>query len=180
MMLGTGGSITCPYHRRHREIEPSGDDAKQLAEILLDDERQRTDLLRMAAISSSPDVVGKLAQLLEQRSLRVVECIPITSRSGGVSQAARSVDGTSAAAVLDSPPGIRDVPQLSTKTWIEIRLVDQDGKPVPNERYWMKLPDGSEQRGSLDDKGSARVEGIDPGTCMISFPDIDKREWRPF
>ena len=64
------------------------------------------------------------------------------------------------------------------KSWIEIELLDQQGKPVPDEEYQVELPDGSTVDGNLDGMGLARVDGIDPGTCKITFPNLDKRIWR--
>ncbi len=61
--------------------------------------------------------------------------------------------------------------------WIEIELKDDQGNTIPNERYRIKLPDGSTQEGNLDANGRARVDGIDPGTAQVSFPDIDVNEW---
>lgn len=76
----------------------------------------------------------------------------------------------------DAPPHKAD----DTKTsWVEIELIDQDDEPVPGERYRIELPDGSVDSGSLDANGIARVEGIDPGTCKVSFPDLDKDAWGP-
>jgi len=64
------------------------------------------------------------------------------------------------------------------KTWIEIELVDEEGKPVPGEAYEVTLPDGTQvARGSLDHKGFKRIEGIDPGNCKITFPRLDKDAW---
>ena len=62
------------------------------------------------------------------------------------------------------------------KTWIEIELLDQNLKPVPNEPYEIHLPDGSRRRGTLDENGRARIEGIDPGTCEVTFRNIDSGE----
>lgn len=64
------------------------------------------------------------------------------------------------------------------KSWIEVELLDQQGNPVPNEEYLVELPDGSTVDGNLDDKGLVRIDGIDPGTCKITFPKLDKRIWR--
>jgi hypothetical protein len=71
------------------------------------------------------------------------------------------------------------VPDPEKKSWIEIELVDEDDNPVPGVAYRITLPDGeSVAAGTLDDKGFARVEGIDPGTCKITFPDLDKDAWQ--
>jgi hypothetical protein len=62
--------------------------------------------------------------------------------------------------------------------WVEIELVDHRGKPVPGEAYRIELPDGKGVSGTLDEKGLARVDGIvDPGTCKITFPRLDKTAW---
>jgi type VI secretion system secreted protein VgrG len=63
------------------------------------------------------------------------------------------------------------------KAWIEIELVDDNGKPVPGEEYEVTTPEGTVARGTLDEKGFARVDGIDPGTCKVTFPRLDKRAW---
>ena len=62
--------------------------------------------------------------------------------------------------------------------WIEIELVDEEGQPVPGEPYKITLPDGTTVAdGTLDEKGFARVDGIDPGTCKVTFPNLDKDAW---
>jgi hypothetical protein len=62
--------------------------------------------------------------------------------------------------------------------WIEIKLVDQEGKPVPGEKYRVELPDGSIRQGVLNSEGVAWEGNLDPGTCKITFPDLDGTEWR--
>jgi hypothetical protein len=62
--------------------------------------------------------------------------------------------------------------------WVEIALVDKEGNPVAGQDYEIRLPDGRIVTGALDDRGAARVEGIDPGTCKIRFPSLDKTVWQ--
>lgn len=66
---------------------------------------------------------------------------------------------------------------IEEKSWIEIELVDEEDEPVPGEKYKITLPDGSVAQGTLDQNGFARVEGIDSGTCQITFPMLDKDAW---
>ena len=78
------------------------------------------------------------------------------------------------------PPSPAEPPpesEPSVVDFIEIGLRDRDGKPVPGVRYTVKLPDGSERSGRLDRNGFARISGIDPGTCEVSFPDLHGPEW---
>lgn len=63
------------------------------------------------------------------------------------------------------------------KTWIEIELVDPNGKPAANERYKLTMPDGSIKYGRLDQEGKARVEKLEPGSCQVTFPDRDEESW---
>jgi hypothetical protein len=61
--------------------------------------------------------------------------------------------------------------------WIEIELVGEDDSPVGGERFQLVLPDGSTREGVLDHAGRVRIEGIDPGTCKVSFPNLDEEAW---
>jgi hypothetical protein len=63
--------------------------------------------------------------------------------------------------------------------FIEIELLDQKGHPIPHERFRVVAPNKKPFEGFLDDKGFARIDGIDPGTCDISFPDLDAGTWKP-
>ncbi len=62
-------------------------------------------------------------------------------------------------------------------SWIEIQLVDELGGPVPGEQYLVKTPDGKEVRGALNKEGLAHVALSQPGTCQISFPNLDGETW---
>lgn len=62
-------------------------------------------------------------------------------------------------------------------SWIEIEMVDEDGKPVTGQTYKVTLPDDSVAEGTLDEKGIARIEGFEPGSCKVTFPRLDKDAW---
>lgn len=69
------------------------------------------------------------------------------------------------------------IPAESKKTWVEVELLDKNNRPVKGVAVELTLPDGAKVKGTLSDKGSFRVDGIDPGTCKVAFPDLDGREW---
>ena len=71
------------------------------------------------------------------------------------------------------------VTSSTTKTWVEIELLDQDGNPVPGISYELTLPGGRKIKGSLDSSGLAMVRDIEPGQCTLSFPELDGSEWDP-
>jgi len=58
------------------------------------------------------------------------------------------------------------------KTFVAIELKDEAGAPRAGEKYRVTLPDGTVKEGFLDMEGKARVEGVDPGNCKITFPDL--------
>ncbi len=64
-------------------------------------------------------------------------------------------------------------------SWIELQLVDDAGQPVAGEAYEVEMADGTVATGTTGADGVARVSGIDPGTCKIRFPNLDKDAWEP-
>src|SRR5262245_37888432 len=133
---------------------------------------------------SERELLEHLAGRLVSEGLLVVSC--------GDSYLA-SLQGTSqaAAAPASQPPATtplqdeqaakEEKPAAAPEEehWIEIELLDDEGKPVAGERYFVELPDGSSLSGRTDGQGRARVEGVDPGTAKVSFPDLDKKMYEP-
>jgi type VI secretion system secreted protein VgrG len=76
-------------------------------------------------------------------------------------------------------PDKKDGKDEKAKTsWIAIEMKDEADQPVVGEAYQITLPDGETvASGSLDEKGCARVEGIESGSCKITFPNLDKSAW---
>jgi phage baseplate assembly protein gpV len=67
------------------------------------------------------------------------------------------------------------VPETS---FIELELVDPEGEPVAFASYLVTGSDRNEFSGILDAKGRARVEGLVPGNCTVTFPELDGDDWR--
>jgi hypothetical protein len=66
------------------------------------------------------------------------------------------------------------------KTWIEIVLINDEDPPlpVPFKKYRIELASGETREGMLDANGRARIVGIDPGKCQVTFPGLDKADWK--
>ena len=80
--------------------------------------------------------------------------------------------------MANAAPGTQLInPCQDQATWIEIRLVDSDDTPIAGERYEIRLPDGSFMPGVLNSEGTVRFDSIVPGQAVVSFPDLDAREW---
>jgi type VI secretion system secreted protein VgrG len=120
--------------------------------------------------------------------------IAATANPGDVSSVAANpgtlatTSATNVSPIVTSPSAGSNAPthnpnspeNQDKKDWIEIQLNDQDGNPVPGEPYKITLADGTTVAdGTLDDKGHARVDNIDPGTCQVTFPNLDKTSWAP-
>ncbi len=61
--------------------------------------------------------------------------------------------------------------------WVEILMQDKEGNPIAGQDYEIRLPDGRLVTGTTDQRGVARVDGIDPGNCNIRFPSLDRTVW---
>lgn len=60
---------------------------------------------------------------------------------------------------------------LTFKDWIEITIEDRTGVPVPNRRYILHLPDGSDRDGTSNNEGVVREEDVPPGPWWIELPN---------
>jgi uncharacterized Zn-binding protein involved in type VI secretion len=59
------------------------------------------------------------------------------------------------------------------KTWVEIEVAFADGAPMSLEYYRVEAAGNVVREGWTDANGKLRLEGLDPGDCKISFPDIE-------
>jgi hypothetical protein len=129
---------------------------------------------------AADDLVEHLANRMVHEGLQVISCADsyLASILGTFTEASSTASTPPAqtttplqdeeAAQEQAPPPAEE------KHYIEIELVDEDGKPMAGEAYLIELPDGTQRTGRTDVNGKARIEGIDPGTAKVSFPDYDK------
>jgi hypothetical protein len=75
------------------------------------------------------------------------------------------------------PKSVIIVDPSKADTYIGIELVDTAKKPVPFARFVVTPPGMTPIEGTLDANGKARIEGINPGTCQVVFPNIDRRDF---
>src|SRR4030095_13869414 len=64
-------------------------------------------------------------------------------------------------------------PLKVVKTWVAIKLVDENDKPIPRAKYIIILPDGTRKEDYLDDNGYAYFDELTPGVCDVAFPELD-------
>lgn len=72
----------------------------------------------------------------------------------------------------ENPP---DQPLPATS--VEVKVVDREGDPIGGVRYELTLASGEVRSGTTDPEGMVREDGLDPGTCQLTLPDLDDGEW---
>ncbi|MCP3940952.1 MAG: hypothetical protein GY710_05660 [Desulfobacteraceae bacterium] len=74
-------------------------------------------------------------------------------------------------------PDIPDVP-FDEMAWIRIVLNDEEGNAVKNEPFDLYKGDKLITSGKTDAHGMAKVIYLPGGNYDISFPNVDKKEWK--
>jgi hypothetical protein len=111
------------------------------------------------------EVMRQLAFLLESGRMRVAirSAAPATVPTSPVSEVAQAAE-----AVGTAPDS----------TWVEIVLVDEQGRGV-HQDYELIGPSGESLRGSTNANGFARVEQLKRGAWKVTFPNLDAQGWGP-
>jgi len=66
----------------------------------------------------------------------------------------------------ENSPGL-----LTFKDYLELEYIDDEGNPVPDVNYRLRLPDGTEQTSTLDSNGQAIISSTPPGLCIFMIED---------
>ena len=148
---------------------------------LMSSARNRASLRAAAGASpNTPDarLLEELARRIVSEGLQVVRCGEEPSAAGAASTVS-SQEAAASTPLQDEEAAAAEQTPAEETHWIEIELLDDAGKPVANELYVVELPDGSAIQGRTGSDGRARVDGVDPGTAKVSFPDLDKSSYTP-
>ena len=134
---------------------------------------------------SNEDLLEQLARRIVGEGLQIVSCADshLAAIQGtfqeAAAQAAAQQQEAQQSTPLQDEQAAQQQPAAAETHYIEIELLDDDGKPVANEMYLVELPDGTQRTGVTDGDGRARISGIDPGTAKVSFPNLDKSAYTP-
>jgi uncharacterized protein involved in type VI secretion and phage assembly len=115
--------------------------------------------------------VGKDGLSMKSKDTQMVmsDQIVMKSKSASVAMGTEvKVDGSKI--LLNSPANAKDEPPKPPDPPTKIALTDQDGNPVPFQRFVARLDDGSEVGGKTDKEGKAELELASGG--KIVFPDV--------
>ena len=70
-------------------------------------------------------------------------------------------------------------PAPTGPAWIEIEIVDLDGKPIAYQEVRVTDAGGAVHSRYCDTKGLIRIDGIRAGQCQVTLPDLDGSSWEP-
>jgi hypothetical protein len=184
--------ILSPSHTRHfRDVAA----ARDFLRPLIGHAGNATAIRRALdphTIVREADLLDELARRVVDEGLLVVSCADtyLTSIQGTLteSSAASSAAATTSQATT-TPLQDEEAAQAASSAadeaaaeethFIELELKDEEGNPVADEAWFVELPDGSTRSGRTDAQGYARIDGVDPGTAKISFPDRDRDSTTP-
>lgn len=135
-------------------------DARAFARALADRPTGRADVQRIVAavdagfgVHGSPDAAIERMAVLVQRGAIEVHRLP------------RPAEFDLRRVERERPP---PKPVDEEKSWVEIVVVEEHtGKPVPEVKLTITLPDGSTAEHRTSAEGMVSLEGLKPGSCLV-------------
>lgn len=134
--------------------------------IQLSAKKVRLDAQTIEIVGDAVQVKGaELARIEGKRAFLLSEGASVCLSSEA------KIDG--AEVKLKSPPDATDGPEAKPRSPppTKIVLADPSGNPLPGERFVVKLADGTERSGVLDENGEAVLPDLE-GSAKIVFPDL--------
>jgi hypothetical protein len=141
-----------------------------------------TDSFRSVPLAEARPIVTRLAARAstpQDRALWKQVVASLSDKSGDKSLRLLRDTPASGMGTPDEAPAPAAPTQRETKRdWIEIEVVYDDGTPYDGNCH-VQLPSGAETDGAPDEDGVVRIDGLLPGSCRVSFPDLDASVWDP-
>jgi uncharacterized Zn-binding protein involved in type VI secretion len=120
---------------------------------------------------------GGMGQLIDGSSNVVVGDAGGGGGQGGSTGRGSATPGAGAGAAAGG--GAAAVTSPVAVDFLELRLVDSEGLAVSFASFRVTAADGSVHEGMLDADGQAQLEGLPPGSCSVSFPELHGDDWGP-
>lgn len=174
-LAGRAELLLVPWHEASSHEQVHASEGRRLVRELAHDPLGASTLAELLHELDGPrDMLGAhdleraALDALERGALRVVRPRP---RPAAVAAAPHAAAAT--AAVEPSLPARSP----ARPHWIEIELVDDEGRPVPYARFELVSESGRRHAGILDERGFARVEPLDDAAYDIRFPHLPADRW---
>lgn len=122
-----------------------------------------------AALDADEADPGKVAEIKQQQ---------VISKEGKYSATPVALAAASSSSTETEQDEQQEEKEDEATHFISFELKYEDGTPVPDEPYKVKLSDGSVKSGKTDKDGKVLIEGVPNGKCEVNYPRIDKDQWR--
>lgn len=120
---------------------------------------------------------GGMGQLIDgSRNVVVGDAGGGGGQRASTGRGATTAGGASANAAVAAAPSPRTPAAVD---FLELHLRDSDGAAVAFASFRVTAVDGSVRTGLLDGDGRVRLEGLPPGACRVSFPELHGDDWGP-
>lgn len=75
--------------------------------------------------------------------------------------------------------GAAPPPPATGPAWVEVAVTGADGEALPYQKVQVTDASGVTRVAFSDGTGIARIEGMAPGSCRVTLPDLDQSSWEP-
>ena len=106
------------------------------------------------------------------RALRAGWVVAVQVNAGALASLAPTAPVASVEALGPAPGAEED-----RSHWIEIEVVDELGRPVPNVEYRIECAGGEVRTGTSGADGRAKEWALVAGVCKFGFPALDGPAW---
>jgi type VI secretion system secreted protein VgrG len=132
--------------------------------------------MKLEADKLSIVVDGKLALSLDNSGNLTFGVSSLSVDGSKLTLKGAQVKKVASSSAASKSVSVQQLQQLQDpKKVVRVSFQGADGHPaLAGVSFELKLPDGSKKAGKVGGDGVVAVGGVDPGSCQLSFPDIEK------